>query len=110
MTLYVASQRVFIVVVYFVNYSVRILLDTPSYGPKREEVAGSWRRLHNEELYYLHALAMVIKSRRRWTGHIARMPELRSAYKMLVGKTEVKRPFGKPRCIWEDNIRMNVKK
>jgi hypothetical protein len=52
----------------------------------------------------------VTKSRRmRWAGHVARMGEIRNAYKMLVGKPEGKRPFGGPKCRWEDNIRLYLR-
>jgi hypothetical protein len=71
------------------------------FGPKREEVAGDWRRLHNEELHNLHAspnVIRVIKSKRMsWTGHVARMEEMRNAFKILIGKSEGKRPLGRPR-------------
>jgi hypothetical protein len=59
-------------------------------GPKREEVAGGWRRLHNVELHNLYAsprIIRMIKSRMRWTGHIAHIGEMRNAYKILVRKT-----------------------
>jgi hypothetical protein len=82
------------------------------FGPKREEVAGGWRRLHNEELHNLHTspdIIRVIKSRRmRWAGHIACMGKMRNAYNILVGKPEGKRPLGRPRCRWK-NIRMDIK-
>jgi hypothetical protein len=74
------------------------------FGPKRQEVAGSWKRLHNEELHYLYAspyIIRVIKSRRmRWPGHVAHTGEMRNAYKILVRKPERKRPFGIPRRSW----------
>jgi len=51
----------------------------------------------------------VIKSRRmRWAGHVACMGEMRSVYRVLVGKPEGKRPLGRPSCRWEDNIKMNL--
>jgi hypothetical protein len=69
------------------------------FGPNREEVTGGWRRLHNEELHNLYAspdIISVIKSRWvRWEGHVTRMGNIRSAYKILVGKPEGKRPLGK---------------
>jgi hypothetical protein len=67
------------------------------YGPKREEVAGSWRRLHNEELHNLYAspnIIRVIKSRRlKWAGHVARMEEVKNAYTIFDGKPERKIPL-----------------
>jgi hypothetical protein len=62
------------------------------FGPKRNEVTGEWRKLHNEELYNLYSfpdVIMQVKSRRmRWAGHVARMGEERKVYKVLVGKPE----------------------
>jgi hypothetical protein len=83
------------------------------FGPKREEVAGGWRRLHNEELHNLYGSSYIVRMvklrRMEWEGHVARMGEVRNAYKILVGKPEGTRPLGRPRRIWEDNIRMNLK-
>jgi hypothetical protein len=80
------------------------------FGSKREEVAGGWRRLHNEELYNLYASQNIIreiKSRiMRLAAHVARMGETRNAYNILIGKPECKRQLGRPRCRWED-IRMD---
>jgi hypothetical protein len=80
------------------------------FGPKRDEVTGEWRNLHNEELHILYSSINIIrqiKSRRmRWAGHVARMGEDRKVYKVLVGKPEEKRPLGRPRSRWEDGIRM----
>ena len=82
------------------------------FGPRRDEVRGEWRRLHNEELNDLYSspnIVRVIKSRRmRWAGHVARMGEERGVYRVLVGKPEGKRPLGRPRHRWVDNIRMNL--
>jgi hypothetical protein len=82
-------------------------------GPKRDEVTGEWRRLHNRELYALYSspnIIWVIKSRRlRWAGHVARMGESRGAYRALVGKPEGRRPLGRPRRRWEDNIKMDLR-
>ena len=76
------------------------------------EVTGEWRKLHNEELKGLYSspnIVRVIKSRRmRWAGHVARMGEGRGVYRVLVGKPEGKRPLGRPRRRWEDNIRMDL--
>ena len=82
------------------------------FGPRSDEVTGEWRRLHNEELNDLYSspnTVRVIKSRRmRWAGHVARMGEERGVYRVLVGKPEGKRPLGKPRRRWVDNIRMDL--
>jgi hypothetical protein len=82
------------------------------FGPKREEVTGEWRKLHNEELKGFYAslnIVQVMKSRRmRWGGHVARIGVRRGVYRVLVGKPEGKRPLGRPRRRWEDNIRIDV--
>ena len=79
------------------------------FGPRRDEVTGEWRRLHNEELNDLYSSSnIVIKSRRmRWAGHVARMGEERRVYRVLVEKPEGKRPLGRPRRRWVD-IRMDL--
>jgi hypothetical protein len=80
------------------------------FGPKRDEVTGEWRRLHNEKLYALYSSPNIraIKSRRvRWAGHVARMGDRRGAYRVLVGKHERRRPLGRSRRRWEDNIKMD---
>ena len=70
-------------------------------GPERDEVTGEWRKLHNEELndrYCSPNILRVIKSRRmKWAGHVECMREGRGMYRVLVGKPEGKRPFGRPR-------------
>jgi hypothetical protein len=82
------------------------------FGPKKDEVTGEWRKLHNEELndpYSSHTIVQVMKSRRmRWAGHVARMGEGRGVYRVLVGKPEGKRPLGRPRRRWEDNIKADL--
>jgi hypothetical protein len=79
------------------------------FGPKRDGVIGGWRKIHNEELHNLYcspSTIIIIKSRRmRWAGNVARMGEKRSAYRILVGKPEGKRP----RRRWEDNIKMDLR-
>jgi hypothetical protein len=83
------------------------------FGPKRDEVTGEWRRLHNKELYALYSspnIIRVIKSRRlRWAGHLARRGERRSAYRVLVEKPEENRLHGRSRHRWEDNIKMYLR-
>jgi hypothetical protein len=82
------------------------------FGPKRDEVTGDWRKLHNEELHKLYSspnIIRMIKSRRmRWAGYVARMGEKRNLYRILVGKSEGKRPVGRPRCRWVDNTKINL--
>ena len=82
------------------------------FGPRRDEVTGDWRRLHNEELNDLYSspnIVRVIKSRRmRWAGHVARMGEEMGIYRVLVGKPEGKRQLGRPRRRWVDNIKMDL--
>ncbi|KAJ4442212.1 hypothetical protein ANN_12078 [Periplaneta americana] len=83
------------------------------FGAKRDEVTGEWRKLHNAELHALYSSPDIIrniKSRRlRWTGHVARMGESRNAYRVLVGRLAGKRPLGRPRRRWEDNIKMDLR-
>jgi hypothetical protein len=80
------------------------------FGPKRDRVMGGWRKLHNEELHNLYSspsIIRIIKSKRmRWARHVARMGEKRNVYRLLVGKPEGKRPLGRPRHRWIDNIKM----
>ena len=81
-------------------------------GPKRDEVTGEWRKLLHEELNDLYSspnIIRVIKLRKiRWAGHVARMGESRIVYRVLVGKPEGKRPLGRQRSRWEDNIKTNL--
>jgi hypothetical protein len=82
------------------------------FGPKREE-DGSWRKLHNDELNSLFSspnIVRMIKSRRmRWVGHVAPTGEGRGVYRVLVGKLEGKRPLGRLRHRWENNIKLDLK-
>jgi hypothetical protein len=81
------------------------------FGPKRED-DGSWRKLHNDELHSLYSspnIVRVIKSRwMRWAVNVARMGEGRGVYRVLIGRPEGKRPLGRPRRRWEDNIKMDL--
>jgi hypothetical protein len=81
------------------------------FGPKRDEVTGEWRKVHNEELRDLYSspsTIRILKSRRmRWAGPIARMGENSNAYRLLVRKPERKRPVGRPGHRWVDNARMD---
>jgi hypothetical protein len=83
------------------------------FGPKRDEVNGEWRKLHNEELHNLYSspdIIRQIKSRQmRWAGHVARVEEERKVYKVLVGKPKGKRALRRPRHRWEDGIRMDLR-
>jgi hypothetical protein len=82
------------------------------FVPKRDEVPRKWRKLYNEELNDLYSspdVVRVIKSRRmRWAVLVARLGESRGVYRALAGKPEGKRPLGKPRRRWEDNIKMDL--
>jgi hypothetical protein len=88
----------------FENRVLRRILE-----PKGDEVKKGWRKLHNEELHKLYCsprIIRVIKPRRmRWAGHVAPVGENRNACRILVGKLEGKRPLGRPRRKWVDNIR-----
>ena len=82
------------------------------FGPKRDEGAGEWRKLHNEELNVLYSspnIVRVIKSKRKgWSGHVTLMGEGRAVYRVLVGKPEGKRQLGRPRIRWEGNIKVDL--
>jgi len=83
------------------------------FGSKRDEVTGEWRKLHNEDLrdlYSLPNIVQVVKSRRmRSAEHGACMGERRGVHRVLVGKPEGKRPLGRLRRRWEDNIKMDLR-
>jgi hypothetical protein len=83
------------------------------FGSGRDEVTEEWRILHNEELRDLYSsprIIRIIKQRRmKWAGRVARMGEKRNAYRLLVGKSEGKRPLGRPSRRWMDNIRMDLR-
>ena len=82
------------------------------FGRKRDEVTGEWRKLHNEELHDLYSSLSIVRvmkwKRMRWVGHVARMVTSRGVYRVLAGKPEGKRPRGRPRRRWEDNIKMDL--
>jgi hypothetical protein len=82
------------------------------FGPKRD-VDISWRKLHNDELHSLYSspnFVRVFKSRKmRWAGLVACMGEGRAVYRVLVGRPGGKRPLGRPRRRWEDNINLNLR-
>ena len=82
------------------------------FGPKRDEVAGEWRKLREEELNDLYSspnFVRVINTRRmRWAWHVARMGERRGVHRILVGKPEGKRPLGRTSRRWEDNIKTHI--
>jgi hypothetical protein len=83
------------------------------FAPKMDEVTGGWRRLHNKEPYVLYCspnIIRVIKSRRlKWAGYVARMGERRAAYRVLVGKPQGRRPLGRHKSTWENNIKIYLR-
>jgi hypothetical protein len=82
------------------------------FGPKKDEVTGEWRKLHNEEFHDLYSSPSIItriRARRmRWAGHVARTGEKKNVYRLLVGNPEGRRPLGRKRRRWVDNIRMDL--
>jgi hypothetical protein len=82
------------------------------FGPRREE-DGLCRKLHNDELHSLYSspnIVTVIKSRRMgWAGRVARMREGRGVYRVLAGRPERKRPLGRPKRRWGDNIKLDLR-
>jgi hypothetical protein len=80
------------------------------FGLKRDELIGRWRKLHNEKVHDLYPspnVIRIIKSRKmRWARHVARMEEKNIEYMLFVEKPEGKRPLGRPRRRWVDNIKM----
>jgi hypothetical protein len=82
------------------------------FGPKRDEVTGGWRKLHNEELHDLYSSLSIIRIMKwrtmTWVGHVAQRGENRNMYTLLVGKPERKRPLGRPRCMWIDNMKIDL--
>jgi hypothetical protein len=79
------------------------------HGTKGDKISGKWRKLHNEALYHLYSIPNIIRviNRMGWSGHVARMGE-RCVYRILVGKSDGKKPLGKPRRRWEDDIKMGL--
>ena len=82
------------------------------FGPKRDEVTGDWRKLHNDELNDLYSSPSIVRMIKWrimiWAGHVARIGERRGVYRVLMGKAERKRPLGRPGRKWEDNIKMDL--
>jgi hypothetical protein len=82
------------------------------FEPKRDDVIGEWRKMHNKELndlYSLPHIVRVVKSiRTRWAGYVMHMGVDRVVHRVLMEKPEGKRPLGRPRHRWEDNIKMDV--
>jgi hypothetical protein len=83
------------------------------FGPKRDEVTGGWRMLRNEEIHNLYSSPIIIRmiesTRMRWAGHVARMEEQGKAYMILAGRPEDKRPLGRQRRWWVDNIKIDLR-
>ena len=87
-------------------------MNHPVFGPKRDEVTEEWRKLHNEEIFYLYSLSNIVRviksSRMRWTGHVARMGERRSFYRLGWGNLRQREHLEDPGLDWEDNIKMDL--
>jgi hypothetical protein len=83
------------------------------FGPKRDDVTGNWRKLHNEELRNFYSspsiIRMIKSTRMRWTGHVARKREKRDVCRILAGKSEGKKPLGRARYRWVDNIKIDLR-
>jgi len=84
------------------------------FGPRRDEVTGEWRKLHNEELNDLCSspsiVQIIISRTMRWAGHVQHMGERRGVCSVLVGKPEGKRALGRHGHRWEDNIKCILRK
>ena len=82
------------------------------FGPRRDTVTRKWRRLHNKELYALYSspnIFQVIKSKRmRWVKHVAQMGDRTGTYRALVKRPKARRQLRRPKCRWEDNIKMDL--
>ena len=82
------------------------------FGPERDKVTGEWGKLHNEELNDLYLSPNVVREiklrRMRWLFYVAYLGEWRGVYRILAGKPERKRPMGRPKHRWEDNINMDL--
>jgi hypothetical protein len=80
---------------------------------RTREGDGSWRKLHNDELHSLYSSPNIVREtesrRMRWAGHVVRMGEGIGVYRVLVGRPEGKKPLGRPRHRWEDNIRLDLR-
>jgi hypothetical protein len=82
------------------------------FGPRRDEVKGDWRKLHNEELHNLYSSPNIIRMTMsrwiRWATYVARMAEKTNTHRILVGKLEGRRPPGRPKRQWVDNIKIEL--
>jgi hypothetical protein len=82
------------------------------FGPERDEVTGGWKKLHSEELRNVYSssnpIRMIKSSRMRWSSHVARMGK-RGKRMSLVIKSDGKRPLGRPRRRWVDNVKIDFR-
>ena len=82
------------------------------FGAKRDEITGERRELHNAELHAQYSLPNIIRNLKfrwlRWAGHVAHIAQFKNSYRVLVGKPEGKKPLGRPRHRWENNIKLTV--
>jgi hypothetical protein len=84
-----------------------------TFGPKRDEIIGGWRKLHNDHLHNLysslHTIKLIEGRRIRWEQHVARMGANRNVCSTLVGTPERRWSLGIPRRRWEDNIKIYLR-
>jgi hypothetical protein len=110
-----ADRRCHIIFIYFTSCNVSFKFfegAQEDIWTEEDEVTREWRKLYNKELHDLYSLLSIIRiiksGRMLWAGHVARIGEKRNTYRLLVGKSEGKRPLGRPRRMWVHNIRMDL--
>jgi hypothetical protein len=94
-------------------YCKSLYYESRTFGPRRDEVTGEWRKFHSVELHILYSSPNIIRQIKlktvRWAGHVTGMGEERNVYEVLIGSSEGKRPLGIPCHRWDDGIRMDLR-